>query len=204
MTRGFIPLVALIIVAGLAALDWGTDGFRVLTSEGARRLDIERAPRPVPDVALVDQSGAGFSLRDYRGKLLLVEFIYTSCPTICGVLGDDFRRILDTLGRDHASQDVALLSISFDPAHDGPAELRLYGERFGAAAPRWRIAVPRTAAGLTALLKSFGVVVIPDQFGGFVHNAAIYLVDRRGRLVRILDAEAPASVVERVLGAVPS
>jgi protein SCO1/2 len=204
MTRGFIPLVALIIAAGVAALDGSTDGFRAVTSEGARRLDIERTPRPVPDVALVDQSGAGFSLGDYRGKLLLVEFIYTSCPTICGVLGDDFRRILDRLRRDRAGRDVALLSISFDPARDGPEELKLYGERFGATAPGWRIAVPRTAAGLAALEKSFGVVVIPDQFGGFVHNAAIYLVDRRGRLVRILDAEAPAPLVERTLGAIPS
>ena len=158
----------------------------------------------MPDVPLVDQNGYAFSLGNYRGKLLLVEFIYTSCPTLCGVLGDDFRRVLDTLRRDHAARDVALLSISFDRTRDRTAELKLYGERYGAAAPSWRIAVPTTARGLSTLLKCFGVVVIPDEFGGFVHNDALYLVDRHGRLARILDAEAPAELVERMLSAVPS
>lgn len=204
MTRGFLPLAALIVAAGITALNWGTDGFRAITSEGARRLEIERAPRLVPDVPLVDQNGESFSLRDYRGKLLLVEFIYTSCPTLCGVLGDDFRRVRDTLSRNHPARDVALLSISFDRARDKPADLKLYGERYGAAAPSWRTAVPATAAGLSALLQCFGVVVIPDQFGGFVHNDAIYVVDGRGRLTRILDAEAPAALVKRTLRAVPS
>jgi len=202
MTRGFLPLLGLVLAAGVAGLGWGTDGFRAVTTEGARRLTIEHRRPAVPDVALIDQDGARFSADAYRGHVLLVEFIYTDCPTICGTLGDDFRQVLDRLRHDGGAGQVDLLSISFDPAHDRPPALRAYGARFGAAAPRWRIAVPADKAGLRALLKTFGVVVIADPFGGFIHDGAVFLVDRAGRLVRILDPEAPAGVLARAVRAV--
>jgi protein SCO1/2 len=186
VSRGFLPLLALVLAAGVAAFAWATEGFRVVTAEGARRLAVERAPRPVPDVRLTDQDGRGFSFADYRGRTLLVDFIYTSCPTICGVLGDDFRGAL----AQRRNSAVDLLSISFDPEHDDREALRLYGERYGASAPRWRIAAPADERELARLLRAFGVVVIADGLGGFVHDAALYLVDPRGRLARILDPGA--------------
>jgi protein SCO1/2 len=204
VTRGFLPLLGFVIATGLAVLGWETDGFRVATTEGARRLAVERNPPAVPDVALIDQDGIRFSPAAYRGRVLLVDFIYTDCASICGLLGNDFARAQDLLQRDGGNAaTVDLLSISFDPAHDTPPALRAYGARFGAAVPRWRIAVPATAAGLRALLQAFGVVVIPDAFGGFTHNDALYVVDRHGRLVRILDRSEPASLVAQAVQWVP-
>ncbi|HEY5300231.1 MAG TPA: SCO family protein [Acetobacteraceae bacterium] len=203
MTRGFLPLLGLVLAAGVAGLGWGTDGFRAVTTEGARRLTIEHRRPAIPDVALIDQDGARFSPDAYRGHVLLVEFIYTDCPTICGTLGDEFRQVLDRLRHDGGGAGQAdLLSISFDPAHDDPPALRAYGARFGAAAPRWRIAVPAGAAGLRALLKTFGVVVIADPLGGFIHDGAVFVVDRAGRLERILDPDAPAAVLAQAVRAV--
>jgi protein SCO1 len=201
MTRGFIPLLALVLATGLGALSWATEGFRVVTSEGAWRLAVEANPLLLPEVALIDQEGHPFSFANYRGRPLLVDFIYTRCPTICGVRGGDFRALLRQSGEPPAG-DIALLSISFDPANDNLEALQLYGERYGATAPRWRIALPADRQTLAALLRSFGVVVIPDGLGGFVHTSAVYLVDRRGRLARILDSDAPeaiASAVQAVL-----
>lgn len=202
MTRGFLPLLAFVIAIGVATLAWGTDGFQVVTTAGARRLAVAHHPRAIPDVALIDQDGTPFSFDSYRGKPLLVDFIYTSCPTICGVLGEDFHEILAAMREARGAQRVDLLSISFDPTRDGEQALQSYAARYGAAVPHWRIAVPATQGGLRALLKSFGVVVIPDQFGGFTHNAGIYVLDPRGRLVRILDPGAPAAVVEQVVHSV--
>ena len=192
----FVLLMSCAVAAGVAALSTQTDGFRVVTSEGARRLGVARAPRTVPSVLLVDQDGASFTLADYRGRLLAVEFIYTSCPTICGLLGETFGQLQDLLQREPAASKLSLLSISFDVARDGPAELKQYGERFRAHPPGWRIAVP-PAVELQKLLTSFGVVVVPDGAGGFVHNAAISLVDAGGRISRILDPEpAPRLLAE--------
>lgn len=187
MTRGFAALLALVLLAGISALAWATDGFRVITSDGARELAIERSPRPVPDVPLVDQDGNVFSLGSYRGRTVLIEFIYARCPNICGELGDAFERVLAEWNRDSPDQEIDLLSISFDPKNDDTQALKYYGERFGAAGPRWRVAKPLDRPDLARLLDTFGVVVIPDGMGGFVHNSAVYLVDRRGRLIRILD-----------------
>ncbi|MGH7153373.1 MAG: SCO family protein [Acetobacteraceae bacterium] len=198
MTRGFLPLLALVIAAGTTTLGWGTDGFRVVTTEGARRLAFERHAPAVPEITLIDQDGVRFSPGSYRGKVVLVDFIYTSCPTICGLLGAGFSGVLDVLQREGAdARQIDLLSVSFDQARDGPAELKAYGDRFGARSPRWRIAVPATEAGLRMLLRTFGVVVIPDAFGGFTHNGAFFLIDRDGRIVRILDASLPAVAVVR-------
>lgn len=185
MTRGFLPLLAVVLAAGMGALAWATEGFQTVTRDGAQRLAVERAPRPVPAVRLVDQNGHPFSLGDYRGRRVLVDFIYTSCPTICGVLGDNFARVPG--GRDRA---VDLVSISFDPENDDLEARQLYAARFGAAAPRWRVASPANRDGLDRLLRAFGVVVVSDGRGGFVHDARVYLVDASRRLADIVDAQS--------------
>jgi protein SCO1 len=199
MTRGFAPLLGIVVLGGIGTLAWCTEGFQVITSDGARRLAIQEAPRPVPRVLLTDQDGVRFTLDAYRGKVLLIDFIYTSCPTLCTARGGDFARMQSLVRRGIGGRDVALLSISFDLAHDRRAELAAYGERFGAVAPRWRIAIPADEAGLRALLGAFGVVVIPDGDGGFTHDGAIYVVDGRGRIVRALDPDSPAALVEEAL-----
>jgi protein SCO1 len=199
MTRSFLVLLAFVMSTGIAALAFETDGFRVVTSAGARQLSVERAPQMMPDARLVDQDGALFTLSAYRGRAVLVDFIYTRCPTICGLLGDDFAKVLQLMKARRLGTPIDLLSISFDPRNDGREALRLYGERFGAKAPRWRVAAPVDKQELADLLQSFGVVVIPDGTGGFIHNDAVYVIDARGRLARILDPDAPARLVDAAL-----
>ena len=194
MKRGFLPLLAVVLAGGIGALWLATDGFRVVTNFGAWQLAVERDPRGLPNVPLLDQNGQPFSLADYRGKTVLVDFIYTRCPTICGVLGDDFRNAL-TLARGGTNADIDLLSISFDPTNDDRQALRQYAARYGATAPLWRVAAPARQDGLDALLHAFGDVVIPDGFGGFVHSSAVYMIDRRGRLARILNVDAPSRLI---------
>jgi len=200
MPRGFLPLVAIVAAAGTAALARETDGFRVITTAGARQLAIERTPAPLPDVQLVDQDGHAFRLSDYLGKRILVDFFYSRCPTICTARGEDFQRVRELMD-DGGDASIGLLSISFDPGNDDREARKLYGDRFSAKTPRWRIAVPTDSGDLAALLKSFGVVVIPDGLGGFIHNDAVYLVDAYGRLARILDPQDPKQLLAEAKGA---
>jgi protein SCO1/2 len=187
----------LVLCLGSAGLWAGTDGLRAFTSEQARRLAVQRAPRPVPHAMLQDQDGRTFNLGDYRGRKLLVDFVYTRCRSICGVLGAGFQR----LSRDLPAADGAmLLTISFDPQADTPAALTRYAQRFGADTTVWRVARPRDAAALAALLRTFEVVVIPDAYGEFQHNAALHLVDEDGRLTRIFgydELERAAEALKR-------
>src|SRR5579863_6436852 len=93
MGRGFPVLLAFVLLAGTAALSVETVGFRAVTEAGARQLALERGPQALPDAQPVDQDGARFSLGTYKGRALLVDFIYTLCPTICSTRGEDFSQV---------------------------------------------------------------------------------------------------------------
>jgi protein SCO1/2 len=189
----------MVLLLGLLVLWRGTDGLQAFTTESARRLAVQRSPRPLPDPLLQDQDGRDFRLSDYRGRRLLVEFIFTRCPTLCLALGDSFAQVAEALATARHGRDVALLSISFDPVHDAPERLAAYGARHGADGETWRVARVEDPAELRVLLARFGVVVLPDSLFGFQHNAAQHLVDRAGRLTRIFDYDDPDAAL-RALG----
>jgi protein SCO1/2 len=201
MAVGCTALVsAALLLAGAVALAGATDGFQAFTTETARRVAVRRQPADLPAVALENQSGARFTLADLRGTWLLVDFIYTRCPTFCTALGADFARLQSQLARPIAQGRVQLLSISFDPTHDPPSQLAAYLGRFrGRSMMGWQAARPLTSDGLQQLTAAFGITVITDQRGGYTHNAAIHLVDPEGRLVDIFDLGELDQIRETIL-----
>ncbi|MCC7082402.1 MAG: SCO family protein [Burkholderiales bacterium] len=190
MTRA-LGASLVVILAALVVFTWGTDGWRAFTSETARREQVLRNPRPLPAVVLEDQDGRTFELSDYRGRSVAVEFIYTRCQSICRSLGMAFRQIRDAIAPQRLEHELALLSISFDSVHDDVPALAAWASAHGADGRHWRVARVRDPAQLGPLLEAFGVVVIADGLGGYEHNAAIHLLDRDGRLVRIDDIDTP-------------
>lgn len=176
-----------LLLAGGQGLALATDGFQAYTTETARRVAVRRDPARIPAVLLENQSGLAFTLADFHGAWVLVDFIYTRCLTLCTVLGGDFAQLEQALAEPIAQGKVRLLSISFDPAHDTPADLTTYLARFRGRGSGWEAARPVTADGLTRLIAAFGITVIPDQLGGYTHNAAIHLVNPAGELVEIFD-----------------
>ncbi len=188
---------ALIAALGTCAFWWATDGLRVYTSEAARRLAVREQPRPAPDILLEDAQGKRFRFSDLRGHPVVVDFIYTRCPTVCVAAGGALERLTRRLdaAAGTGKGDALLLSISFDP-RDTRARLADYAHRFHAEHARWRIARPLRHEDLQILLRRFGVVVIADGMGGFQHNAALHLLDRRGRLARIVDLGEPGPTLD--------
>jgi protein SCO1/2 len=184
--RALLASLALLL-AGAAAFSAATDGFRAFTTEAARRIAAREHPVDIPAVTLQTQSGDRINLTDFRGKWLLVDFIYTRCPTYCSALGGEFAQLQGRLAMALAQGRTQLLSVSFDPVHDTPAELAAYRQRFRDHGSGWLAARPVTPSGLGRLERAFGITVIPDGLGGYTHNAAIHVVDPRGRLVAILD-----------------
>jgi protein SCO1 len=190
---------AALLLAGGVALAAATNGLQAFTTETARRVAVRSRPAELPAVALESQSGARFTLANLRGRWLLVDFIYTRCPTLCTSLGVDFARLERQLVDPIAHGKVQLLSISFDPTQDTPAQLAAYLVRFRGRGMGWQATRPLTADGLRQITTAFGVTVIPDQRGGYTHNAAIHLVDPEGRLVDIFDLGDVDRIRETVL-----
>jgi protein SCO1 len=190
---------AVLLLVGGVALAAATNGLQAFTTETARQVAVRSRPAELPAVALESQSGVRFTLADLRGTWLLVDFIYTRCPTLCSTLGGDFARLERQLVEPIARGKVQLLSISFDPTQDTPLQLAGYLKRFRGRDMGWEAARPVTARGLRQITPAFGVTVIPDGLGGYTHNAAIHLVDPEGRLVDIFDLGDVDRIRETVL-----
>lgn len=180
---------ALALAAGVACTHAVTDGFAAYTLESARRLQALRAPAPVPDLALELADGGSVRFAGLPGTVLLVDFVYTNCPTLCLALGSVYAQLQQRLAPEIAAGTVQLVSISFDPAHDGPAELRAWRARHSRDAAGWVLGRPVHSGELQRWLKTFGVVVIPDGYGGYTHNAAVHVVSADRKLVAILDVQ---------------
>jgi protein SCO1/2 len=89
----------------------------------------------IPDVELLDQDGrkVHFYSDLVKGKTVAVNFIFTTCTTICPPLGATFARVQRELG-ERAGRDVRLISVSVDPATDTPERLKSWGAKFHAGA----------------------------------------------------------------------
>lgn len=174
--------------AAYASAAWLTHDFQAWTAEGARRLEVALDPVPTPAVPV---EGPGVAASDLRQVLAngedvtIVEFFYTHCETVCLALGSTFQQMQASLQETPAR--VRLLSISFDPRRDTPDALRAYASRLKADPSIWRFVRVRDAVHTERLLAAFQVVVVPVARGDFEHNAALLVVGRDGRLVRIFD-----------------
>lgn len=182
----------MVLAVGVATLAATTHGFRAYTSETARRIDVREHPRAVPAAQMETARGKRISIKALRGQWLLVDFIYTRCMTYCSVQGSQYAQLQDRMAPLIEAGTVRLLSISFDPERDTPEELAAYQRRSGDRGTGWIAARPADPQSLQALLRVFGVTAIPDGIGGYVHNAAIAVVDADGRLVRIFGWDAAA------------
>lgn len=197
---------AIALLGVIAALLFGmtTRGFRAVTSDGVRQLDLARAPATLPDIELTDASGARMSLSAAGdGRQTLVTLLYTHCVTVCRTSASGQAYLQAELVRRGLDRDYRLLSISFDPLRDTPAVLRAYGRKNGADPALWRLATVSRVADLPALLEAFGVVVLPDGFGDYSHNAAYFLIDAHGRLARAYDIDRPDVVLADIVHARP-
>lgn len=175
--------VATVLSAGMLA--GATRGFSVLTTDSARVEQIASRPIAVSAVMLIDMHRLPQTVAD-AGRATIVDFVYTRCPTLCGSLGGAYQRLQTEIRKRGLSSRVRLLTISFDPTWDTPERLRYYELVMHPDPAVWTVATLTDSTQLPRLLRTFGVRVIPDGNNGFVHNAALHVVDSRGRLVSIV------------------
>ena len=201
MLRTVLASAAVALLGWLSA-SWLTEGFDVFTAEGARRRAVATVPVPVPHATLLGTGIEGIkgvkgvndingeslhSLLAVPGRVTIVSFIYTRCPSVCKALGSSFQQLQAAVSAPALHSGIQLLSISFDPANDDMAQLHRYAMLWRADPRHWHVAAVPDAAQLQALLKAWQVVVVPDGLGGYEHNSALLVVDAGGRLVRIFD-----------------
>jgi protein SCO1/2 len=173
----------LTFAACITAMATLTRGFEHWTFEDLRLAAVQRGELRAPPTPARTSRGETIVL--FAGgdtpTLFLVDFIYTRCPGVCRALGNEYQQIQKALDA-APSPGVQLVSLSFDLAHDGSAELAAYATLQRARADRWAVAVPLTPAANRKLLQQLLVVAIDDGSGGYVHNGDIHLIDGAGQV----------------------
>jgi protein SCO1/2 len=149
---------------------------------GARLAAVPPDDDLAPPFALTDQDGRSVSLESLRGKWLLLDFVYTTCPGPCPILTSKHVAVQKTLP-DVLRPMVHFVSISLDPVHDTPAKLRAYAEVRGADLSSWSFLTGAPDA-VAAVLERYGVGSVRREFGEIEHVVVTFLIDDQGRVVR--------------------
>ena len=145
----------------------------------------------VPDFKLRNQDGRIIQLDQFRGKNLLITFIYTRCPlpNFCPLVTHNFAVINQQLAADPALKGKAhLLCVSFDPEHDTPDRLKAYGEQYigsdaKAAFTHWDFAVPEKPV-LKEMAKFFNVGMTDASDGTITHTLSTTLIGPDGKVLK--------------------
>ena len=148
----------------------------------------------IPDVELLDQDGrrVRFYTDLVRGKTVAVNFIFTTCTTICPPLGATFARVQRDLG-ERAGRDVHLISISVDPAVDTPERLKSWGAKFKAG-PGWTF-VTGAKPQVDELLRALAAASATPQD----HSPTVLIGNEaKGQWTRAYGLAAPSKLVQLI------
>jgi protein SCO1 len=164
----FAALLALLTVASAATA--GTPMLKAGVFEPARQA---------PDFSLASSTGHELKISQYRGKVVLLAFGFTSCTEVCPTTLNTFALARRKLGP--AAAEVQVVYITVDPQRDVPARLAKY---LGSFDPTF-IGGTGTEEQLAAVRKSYGISAEKKNLGNdytYAHSSFTYLIDRTGRI----------------------
>ena len=139
------------------------------------------------DAKLVDQNGNAVALTSLKGKPMVVDFIYTSCPGPCLMETAKLANVALRLGNDVGSK-VTIVSISVDPEHDGPKQLLDYSRQQGADEKGWYF-LTGGPGDIDRALAGFKLSRQVEPDGSVGHLVDMMLIGPDGRLIREYNGE---------------
>lgn len=162
----------------------------------------------VPDFTLIDQNRHVVSLSQFNGKVVALNFVYTSCalPNFCYRMANNFgvvqRRFKEEMGH-----NLVLLTVTFDPQRDQPEVLAKYAQQWKADPAVWHFltgAVPD----VRRVTNMFGMDFFPDE-GLMNHSLHTVVIDRQGKLVANIEGnqftvEQLSDLIKTVVSAKPA
>jgi protein SCO1/2 len=139
--------------------------------------------RTAPDFRLPGSNGHEVTLSQYRGKVVLLSFGYTSCTEVCPITLAVLAQARRQLGP--AGADLQVVYVTVDPEHDTAERMRLYLANFD---PTF-VGATGTPANLAAVRKDYGIsatrLPVPGGYA-YAHSSYVYLVDRAGKLAALM------------------
>jgi len=146
-------------------------------------LEINGTPKKVPTFSFTDQNGKTISNSDYDGKVYVVEFFFTTCPTICPRMSKNLVQIQNNFT---AFKDFGVASFSIMPDVDTPEVLKAYAKEYGITNPNWHLMTGDKEE--IYKLSNIGFNLFVDM-ENFEHSGNFALIDKNGYIrSRIMDS----------------
>ena len=159
-----------------------------LVSDAAKN---EKGEHHIKAFHLIDQNGDSVSLADLKGKVVLADFFFTTCGSICPKMSSQLVRVQEAF---KADDRVLLLSHSVTPGTDSVPVLKAYAEKYGVDHKRWRL-LTGDKQQIYDLARTSYFAAVDQGDGGpddFVHTENFVLVDPQGRIRGFYDGTKPA------------
>jgi protein SCO1/2 len=187
---------------------------------GARRLGIVAAltdpsslppqiktGESVPDFTLIDQTRHQVSLSEFKGKVVVMTFMYTHCvlPNFCFRTANNFHQLQKRFAGELGTA-LIFISITFDPTHDTPEAMAQYGKTWNADPKTWKL-LTGPQSDIDKISGQFGVTHFPDE-GVMIHSLHTVIIKRDGTLAANLEgnqftADQLGDLVQTVLDSAP-
>lgn len=134
---------------------------------------------PAPKFELTDQNNKIISNKDYKGKVYIVEFFFTTCPTICPKMN---LNMIDIQNKFFGNPNFGIVSITIDPEHDTAEVLKKHAEELGVKSSNWHFLTGDKANIYDIANKGFNLYAGENSKvnGGFEHSGLFALIDKNG------------------------
>ncbi|MFT5102833.1 MAG: protein SCO1/2 [Candidatus Latescibacterota bacterium] len=180
----FIPRIVKRLKSNTVVEDTRMSNFGIEdeTTNVGKMISIGKAPQ----FTFVNQNNDTISQAYYSNKIYVVEFFFTTCPSICPIMTTNMLKIQEAF-KDDANFGIA--SISIDPEYDTPAILKQYADGYGATHPNWNFLTGEKAAIHTLSNEGFKIYANENMQveGGFEHQGLFALIDASGEIVSSID-----------------
>jgi protein SCO1/2 len=136
---------------------------------------------PVPKFELTDQNGIKISNETYLGKVYVVEFFFSTCPSICPIMN---RNMVGIQNKFFGNPNFGIASITIDPEHDTPKVLKEHGETLGVKSSNWHLLTGDKDYIFSISNKGFNLYAGENKNikGGFEHSGLFALIDKKGNI----------------------
>ncbi|RPD95993.1 SCO family protein [Aureibaculum marinum] len=133
----------------------------------------------VPDFEFTNQNNKMISNKDLNGKVYVVEFFFTSCPTICPKMHQNLLKLQDEF---YGNPNFGIVSVTIDPVRDTPEHLKKYAEKHNVSLKNWHFLTGKKDVIYDFSNKGFKLYAgeNAEAEGGFEHSGLFALIDKDG------------------------
>lgn len=152
----------------------------ILVTNEAGEEEIKNVTRHINQFEVIDQDSQIVTAKDFEGKVYVVDFFFTHCPTICPVMTKNMATIYDHF---EGNNELLFLSHSIDTKNDSVPQLKKYANKIGISSDRWHMVTANKMV-IYDLAEQYMVAADedPNSPGGYMHSGAFILMDRQHRI----------------------